>query len=194
MRKVLYILGQLNDTDVEWLAHHGTRRMLADGDIIVHEGRAIEALFITLSGQFRVSLGDGQEVARLGVGEVVGEIAFVDSAPPSATVVAVGTASVLVLPQALLQRRLAENAPFAARFYRALAIFLADRLRATTRQLGYGTAGDLDSEAVFEDELDTGTLDTLSQAGDRFTRLLQRLAAADPVKSSRSVARVARSD
>jgi CRP-like cAMP-binding protein len=177
MRKVLYILGQLNDGDVEWLARHGTRRLLADGDIIVHEGRSIDALFITLSGQFRVSLGDGQEVARLGAGEIVGEIAFVDSAPPSATVVAVGSASVLMLPQALLQRRLAEDPPFAARFYRALAIFLADRLRATTRRLGYGTAGDLDSEVVLEDELDIGMLDTLSQAGDRFTRLLQTLAA-----------------
>jgi CRP/FNR family cyclic AMP-dependent transcriptional regulator len=177
MRKVLFILGQLNDSDVEWLATHGTRRTLADGDIIVHEGRSIDALFITLSGQFRVSLGDGQEVARLGTGEVVGEIAFVDSALPSATVVAVGNASVLALPHALLQQRIAEDSPFAARFYRALAIFLADRLRATTHRLGYGATGDLDSETVLNDELDGGVLDTVSQAGDRFTRLLQTLAA-----------------
>jgi hypothetical protein len=66
---------------------------------------------------------------------------------------------------------------FAARFYRALAIFLADRLRATTRRLGYGSVGDLDSETVLEDELDIGVLDAVSQAGDRFSRLLQRLAA-----------------
>jgi CRP/FNR family cyclic AMP-dependent transcriptional regulator len=177
MRKVLFILGQLNDSDVEWLAKHGTRRTLADGDIIVCEGRSIDHLFITLSGQFRVSLGDGQQVARLGAGEVVGEIAFVDAAPPSATVTAVGAAVVLALPKALLQQRLTEDPPFAARFYRALAIFLADRLRATTRRLGYGATGDLDNEAVLEGELDIGTLDTLSQAGDRFTRLLQRLTA-----------------
>jgi CRP-like cAMP-binding protein len=177
MRKVLYILGQLNDTDVEWLARHGARRRLADGDVIVREGEPIDNLFITLSGQFRVSLRDGQEVARLGAGEVVGEIAFVDSAPPSATVTAAGGATVLALPQALLQQRLDADPPFAARFYRALAIFLADRLRATTRRLGYGAAGDLDNETVLEDELDIGVLDTVSQAGDRFARLLQTLAA-----------------
>jgi CRP-like cAMP-binding protein len=177
MRKALYILGQLNDADVDWLAKHGTRRAIADGEIIVSEGRASDALFITLSGQLRVSLRDGQEVARLGAGEVVGEIAFVDSAPPSATVTAAGAAAVLVLPKTLLQQRLSSNAAFAARFYRALAIFLADRLRATTRRHGYGSAGDLDSEAVLEDEIDIGVLDTLSQAGDRFTRLLQKLAA-----------------
>jgi hypothetical protein len=48
---------------------------------------------------------------------------------------------------------------------------------ATTRRLGYGTAGDLDSEAVLEDELDIGVLDHVSQAGNRFSRLLQTLAA-----------------
>ena len=177
MRKALYILGQLNDADVNWLAEHGARRLLSDGEIIVHEGRAADALFITLSGQFRVSLRDGQEVARLGTGEVIGEIAFVDSAPPSATVTATGSAAVLALSKTLLQEHLTSDAAFAARFYRALAIFLADRLRTTTRRLGYGRTGDLAHEAVLEDELDVGVLDTLSQAGDRFTRLLQRLAA-----------------
>ena len=177
MRKVLYILGQLNDGDIEWMASHGTRRLLADGETIVHEGRAIDTLFITLTGQFSVALGNGEEVARLGVGEVVGEIAFVDAAPPSATVIAIGPASVLALPKALLQRRLDDDARFAARFYRALAIFLADRLRSTTRRLGYGAPGSLHTEELLDDELDIGLLDTLSQAGDRFTRLLHRLAA-----------------
>lgn len=177
MRKVLYILGQFDDRDIEWMARHGTRRVLQQGDVIVREGTPIDALFITLSGQFRVTLGDGAEVARLGAGEVIGEIAFVDSAPPSATVSATGGASVLTLPQALLRQRLTEDPAFAARFYRALAIFLADRLRATTRRLGYGTAGDLDRDGVLEDELDIGVLDTVSQAGDRFTRLLRTLGA-----------------
>lgn len=175
MRKALYILGQLNDSDVEWLAQHGTRRHLADGEILVFEGRALDTLFITLSGQLRVSLRDGQQVALLGAGEVVGEIAFVDAAPPSATVTATGHASVLALPKTSLETRLTADPPFAARFYRALAIFLADRLRATTHRLGYGSIGDLDSETVLADELDIGVLDTVAQAGDRFTRLLQQL-------------------
>lgn len=175
MRKALFILGQLSDEDVEWLARHGERRRLGDGEVIVHEGRPLDALFITLDGRLRVTLGSDREVARLGAGEVVGEIAFIDASPPSATVSAIGGAFVLSLPKAMIQRHLAEDARFAARFYRALAIFLADRLRATTRRLGYGSAGDLDSEAMLADELDMGVLDTVSQAGDRFTRLLQRL-------------------
>ncbi|HZT89429.1 MAG TPA: cyclic nucleotide-binding domain-containing protein [Stellaceae bacterium] len=178
MRKALYILGQLNDGDVEWLSRHGERRRLAGGEAIVHEGKPIDSLFITLSGQLRVTLGNGQEVARLYAGEVVGEIAFVDSAPPSATVTAVDEAVVLALAKTALQERLAADPGFAARFYRALAIFLADRLRATTRRLGYGRAGDLASDGALEDELDAGVLDTMSQAGERFTRLLRTLSLA----------------
>lgn len=175
MRKALYILGQLNDSDAEWLARNGARQRLADGEIIVHEGQAVDALFITLGGRLSVTLRDGQEIAKIGVGEVVGEIAFVDSSPPSATVTATGEAVVLALPKALLQQRLEADAGFAARFYRALAIFLADRLRATDRRLGYGSAGDLDSDEILEDELDASVLDTVSQAGERFTRLLRTL-------------------
>jgi CRP-like cAMP-binding protein len=177
MRKALFILGQLSDVDVEWIAHNGERRRLSDGEVIVREGEPLDALFITLDGQLSVTLRDGQEVARLGVGEVVGEIAFVDSTPPSATVTAVGNALVLSLAKTALQRRLTADPEFAARFYRALAIFLADRLRATTRRLGYGGRGDLDSDAVLEDEIDISVLDNVSQAGERFTRLLQTLVA-----------------
>src|SRR5215470_1319945 len=76
MRKALFILGQLNDDDVEWLAHNGERRRLGAGEVIVREGEPLNALFITLNGRLVVTLSDGKEVARLGVGEVVGEIAF----------------------------------------------------------------------------------------------------------------------
>lgn len=176
MRKALYILGQLNDDDVQWLARHGDRRRLKPGQMIIEEGRPVDGLFVTLDGRLSVCLNKSTEVAQLGAGEIVGEIAFVDSAPPSATVRALRESSVLEIKKPLLQRKLGEDAEFAARFYRALAVFLADRLRATTRRLGYGKAGDLDNEAMLEDELEGAVLDTVSQAGERFRRLLGMLA------------------
>jgi CRP/FNR family cyclic AMP-dependent transcriptional regulator len=95
MRKALYILGQLNDADIQWLADHGRTRHLRDGEIVIQEGRPIDAIFLNLEGALAVTAGDGVEVARLGAGEFVGEISFVDSAPPSATVKGVGQSSVL---------------------------------------------------------------------------------------------------
>jgi CRP/FNR family cyclic AMP-dependent transcriptional regulator len=177
MRKALYILGQLNDADVQWLADHGLHRQLTPGQVIIREGAPIDSLFITLDGALVVSLQNGHEVARLGAGEIVGEIAFVDSAPPSATVAAADATRVLEIRKPDLTLKLSQDSEFAARFYRALAVFLADRLRATTRQLGYGKAADLEQEGRLEDELDSAVLDTVAGAGERFRRLLRALAA-----------------
>lgn len=82
MRNVLYILGQLTDADAEWLARHGKKLRLSDGEAIVNEGGAIDALYITLDGRFRVTLRDGREVAQLSAGDVIGEVSFVDFSPP----------------------------------------------------------------------------------------------------------------
>lgn len=174
MRKALYILGQLNDADVTWLGRHGRKRRLAPGEVIIVEGRPVDSFFISLEGKLSVTVGDGREVARLGAGEVIGEIAFVDAAPPLATVTAVDDATVLALDKRDLERKLSADQGFAARFYRAIAIFLADRLRATTRSLGYGKTAD---GVPLADELDPAVLDTVSLAGDRFDRLLRTLAA-----------------
>jgi hypothetical protein len=89
----------------------------------------------------------------------------------------VGRASVLEIKRAAIQRKLAEDVGFSARFHRALAVFLADRLRAATRRLGYGKQGDLNSDTMLEGELDSTVLDTVAQAGERFRRLLGMLAA-----------------
>ena len=45
---------------------------------------------------------------------------------------------VLAVPQRALRDKLHKDQGFAARFYRALAIFLANRMRATMNTLGYG--------------------------------------------------------
>jgi CRP-like cAMP-binding protein len=177
MRKALYILGQLNDADIQWLADHGRTRQLRDGEVVIREGQPIDAIFLNLEGALSVTAGDGVEVARLGAGEFVGEISFVDSAPPSATVKGVGQSSVLEIKRTAIQRKLAEDIGFSARFHRALAVFLADRLRAANRRLGYGKQGDLGSDQMLEGELDMTVLDTVAQAGDRFNRLLGMLAA-----------------
>jgi len=177
MRKALYILAQLDDSDVEWLAQYGTRRRLAEGEILVRQGEAIDSIFITLAGRFVVTF-EGQEVAWLRAGEIVGEISFVDNEPPLATVAAIEPALVLAVPRASLQVRLDADDQFAARFYYALAIFLADRLRATIGRLEYSKAGDLESKEMLNNELDIGLLDTVSEAGQRFTLLLRALATA----------------
>jgi len=174
MRKVLYILGELNDEDVEWMAATG-RRQVAEAAplVLIREGQPARDLFFVLDGHSTVSVAGVGDVARLGTGEVMGEMSFVDSSPPSATVTAEPGCVVLALPKTEMEARLARDIGFAARFYRAMALFLADRLRsANTRGKTAATLGD---SKVVEDELDEGLLDTVSLAGVRFERMLEML-------------------
>jgi len=177
MRKMLYILSELADEDLDWLVQNGTREVHAPGAVLIREGKPIEVVYVVLDGQLSVrlnALGD-QEVARLCAGEVLGELSFLDSRPASASVVAVEPTTVLSIPRVRLTARLGEDAPFAARFYRALGIFLASRLRKTQQRLGYGGDRILDDDVQHEDELDPEVLAQVSLAGARFDWMLKRL-------------------
>lgn len=179
MRKVLYILGQLDDQDVEWMIGAGTRQYLAAGQVLIREGQPIDALYIVLDGVLSIAAAalGGREVARLSSGEIVGEMSFVDARPPSATVTALQNTVVFTLNRQQLSIKLERDTGFAARFYRAVAVFLSDRLRNTVSRLGYGDIEELDATVEARNELDFGVLDNIHLAGARFERMLKRLGA-----------------
>jgi hypothetical protein len=70
---------------------------------------------------------------------------------------------------------MATDLEFAAHFYKAIAIFLSDRLRKTIKHLGYGEPMALDDDALQPDELDENVLDNIYLAGGRFDRMLKTL-------------------
>jgi CRP/FNR family cyclic AMP-dependent transcriptional regulator len=175
MRKVLFLFGQLNDDDVEWMLTAGARRYVPAGDILIEQGVPVDALFILLEGKLAVRLrgrrGPERELARLDAGEIVGEMSFVDARPPSATVKVLEDSTVFALSKATLNRKLAADFGFAARFYRALAIYLSTTVRERHRDLGPGGESDEDDA----DELDANVLDGVYLAGERFDRMVKRV-------------------
>lgn len=172
MRKVLYLMGILDDGDVEWLAKFGTAKFIPSGTTLIYEGKTIEHIYVVLEGKLSVSvrsMGD-REIAALLAGEIVGEMSFVDSRLPSASVIAVRDSYLLEVPRDILNNKLNTDNAFAARFYRAVAMLLADRLRKTTSHLGYGKWTEDDP-----DELDDARMDSASLGATRFDRLLKQL-------------------
>ncbi|HEY1067108.1 MAG TPA: cyclic nucleotide-binding domain-containing protein, partial [Pirellulales bacterium] len=148
---------------------------LAAGATLISQGVPIDAIYILLEGMLEVtSPGMVGRAVRLGVGEVVGEISLLDRRPPTATVKAATGCHVLAVRRDDLTAKIAEDEGFAARFYQALAVFLAHRLRNTYQQLGYGKNA-LDEDQEFEGELSAEVLDTMHLAATRFDRALQRL-------------------
>ncbi|KJV09946.1 hypothetical protein VZ95_08235, partial [Elstera litoralis] len=125
MRKVLYILGQLTDEDVEWLAQKGQRREVSKGGCLTEEGKPVTRIAIILRGVADVLIDKGRRsVATLGAGDIVGEISLVDQRPATATVQCQEGLVCLEVPHDLLLRRFGQDTAFSARFYRAIALFM----------------------------------------------------------------------
>ncbi|MEO5373895.1 MAG: cyclic nucleotide-binding domain-containing protein [Alphaproteobacteria bacterium] len=175
MRKVLYIMGQLNDDDVDWFAKAGRRRKVKAGETLIQQGKAIDSMYILLEGEMAVSLTGIGDVAKLASGEIIGEMSLVDSRPPSASVRAVEDCFVLDLSRHAIFEKLEDDVGFSSRFYRAIATFLSDRLRGTVQRLGYHDDKGLDEDTELDGELDMNVLDNIHLAGARFDRMLKKL-------------------
>jgi CRP/FNR family transcriptional regulator, cyclic AMP receptor protein len=174
MRKALYILGILDDEDANWLTSNGKARRISAGTAIIRQGVPSNSVFILIDGKLLVHAAT-IEIAQLFAGEIVGEISFVDSRPPSATVTAATDSQVLEIDKAVLRNKLQKDLGFASRFYLSLATFLADRLRVSTARLSEargGQSADLEEDL---DELPTEMLENTALASARFDMIVKRL-------------------
>ena len=171
MRKALYIMGILSDGDITWMSAHGEDRLVAAGTTLIRQGEPVDSIFIVIDGQLLVHSGS-TEIAHLLSGEVVGEISFVDSRPPSASVKTAVDSRVLAINKEKLRAKLSKDKEFASRFYLALATFLADRLRVTTARLSAAQGGTQPEDV---DELDPAMMENIARASVRFDHLVKRL-------------------
>ncbi|KQX22731.1 MULTISPECIES: Crp/Fnr family transcriptional regulator [unclassified Sphingomonas] len=132
MQNARYIAAGLSDADMLWLLSVGKLRGLRPGDRLVAPGKPVNDLFFVIGGLLEVRLDDGTRVAELHQGDVVGEMSFVERHSPLVSVVAAEPTEMLAIPRKLILDRFEQEPVFAARFYRALAVFLSERLRETT--------------------------------------------------------------
>lgn len=181
MKKIFFLLGELDDDDIDWMVAIGNREEVAAGTVLIEEGKPIDTLHILLEGTLSVSVSalEGKTIARLKSGAVVGEMSFADARPPSATVEAVENSLVLSVPRSKLVEKLQKDEGFASRFYRAIAIFMSTRLRGTVRYLGYAKGQLLTEDFESEEDMSPETLDNVPLAQARFDWLLRRLKNSD---------------
>ena len=169
MKRVLFLLGEMTDLDIEWMINSGHKSKLWYGDLLISRNQPLENLYIVLSGNLSVT-GESKEageIARIGPGEVLGEMSLIESRNPSVNVSAVNECEIFVISREKIESRIRSDINFKAALYYSIALFLSDRLRKTTSQLGFG-----DPEE--EDLLDGNVLDTVGQAGSRFDRILKK--------------------
>ena len=84
------------------------RRMLDPGDTLVEQGAPGDELYLVLDGVLAVSI-DGEEVAEIGPGAIVGEKALLERDTRTATLTARTRCRIAVIPGALIDRQELES-------------------------------------------------------------------------------------
>ena len=112
--------------DLVQIAEHG------DGEVVVKEGARDDRLRVVLSGALAVAKKSDDGWLRLNIltaGDLVGELAFLDSEPRYAALVAVGPTRVFTLQRSALESLLDRDPQLVYRVMRAIARFAHQVLR-----------------------------------------------------------------
>ena len=171
MKPGLDFLSDLSDGNVSWMLEHGRERQVIANTAILTEGEPVDAMVFVLQGLVGVYLSSlpDQLVATLGPGELMGEIAFLESSTASASVLAVENSLLLEVAFEELRAEIDRNPNFGASIYHALASTASRRLRERERRYGkdLSTAG--------EGQIDqTEAWSRLSPMLEEFKQLMQR--------------------
>lgn len=125
MLERVQLLSELGAEHVNVLTEHGIVRSYPKHAVLVNEGDESEALYVILSGRVKVYAGDesGKEVILdiLDAGEFFGELALLDQAPRSASVMTLEPSRCLVVSRPEFNQCLAQNPDLALGLIRVLA-------------------------------------------------------------------------
>ena len=134
------VFAGLRTTQVKTVVLLGRLVERAPGEAIVRAGEPGKSLFVVLDGEARVSVRDAQapkdfEVARLGPGDVFGEMALVEPGPRTAGVTAVTALRCLEIDWNGLERIRRFYPRIAGKLFLNLARVVGARLKATDQML-----------------------------------------------------------
>jgi len=123
------LFGEMNEEEIDDLTALAQIKKLEKDNTIFHAGDPADAVFVVASGRVKVVItsSDGKEfiLTVLGSGQVFGEMALLESAPRSASVVTLSAVEVLIISRTDFQRLLESNPRISLR----LMAILSRRLR-----------------------------------------------------------------
>ena len=181
------LLEQLNNSDLNWIKQNGEKQELRSGETLIQQQERVDRLYIIINGQFAATIARnsssllgqafsaleddaelGQEIARLGNGEIIGEMSFLDISPAANTFTAVRDSVVLGIPSYKLKIQLGEDSGFASRFYRVISLLLGDRFQRVVNlylRRRLGQIAPLQDIPVLFGELKDSDIDWMLQKG-----------------------------
>lgn len=137
--RTLALFARFPEERLKALAAYLEPLSFTDGAVIFSEGSIGDGLYFTVSGRVRVTKnlagGKQKDLASLGAGECLGEMALLDTIARSAGAYASGPAELLRLKRDDLKSWLAADAALAMEFFSSLVAVQSGRLRRTSTEL-----------------------------------------------------------
>jgi CRP/FNR family transcriptional regulator len=137
--KNIYLFKDMTDAELSQILATGTEKSFIAGQELFFSGQKAESFFIVIQGTIKIFKSNDQAdeipLATIAAGEHFGEMAFLTREPRSATAQAVESSLVFEISYDKLQKLLSSEPLISEKFHRALARFLAHRLKSTTLEL-----------------------------------------------------------
>lgn len=133
-----FLFKNLNFTEAQDLARICRQSHYPKGNTIIEEDALGAALYVVEKGEVGVVKGGvkgGKEIARLGRGQLFGEMSLVENELTSASVVAASDVDCLVIHRDEFLALLEKNQALALKIFKSFCKMLSERLRKTTAEL-----------------------------------------------------------
>jgi CRP-like cAMP-binding protein len=124
LRKVP-LLAALPPQDLQPIAAVAEEHVFSEGDTLAAEGEFGDTMYVIVEGAVRVVAGDRKELAVLGPGDVIGEMAVISSRPRMASLLARSKVRVLEIRKPAFEAILRERPDTALAMMRVLCERLA---------------------------------------------------------------------
>ncbi len=132
------LFASMSERQVKKFILLANQRSFNENDRIITQADQSQEMFVILSGRAKVARhtdsGSEHEIATLSVGDMVGELAFLNNAPRTADVIALEPVEALVLSPESVNKVLNADKKIAAKIYQNLSRILAQRLTTTTHR------------------------------------------------------------
>ena len=132
LKKIL-LLADFTEEELEKIRNISRKAKISQGEYAFHEDKPGDTLILldwgTLKLTKKTKKGEDQELVQLGSGSYLGEMSLFDQRLRSASGLAMENCQLTIIPIAGLISLLDKNPPMAAKFYRRVAMGIAQRLR-----------------------------------------------------------------
>lgn len=140
LMKGIPLLYELDQKEIDLMAHYLEYRKEPEGSIIIKEGETADSLFFIVSGEVEVSVQTPVDseplVAPIGKGEVVGEMAMLSSHNiRSATVTAISEIELLTLSKNNYETLVEKHNKIAFKILKSITSNLCERIKRQSDQV-----------------------------------------------------------